>query len=101
MLLTGILRVLLLTLTTVNRLTLSSLCQYFDACASYLLPFIRARRYYKFLVRDIGTNAYRLLGALAKLRNATISFFTSVCLPSFPSVGMEQLRSHCYDLHYI
>jgi hypothetical protein len=41
--------------------------------------------------------ASSLLGAFAKLRNATISFVMSVC----PSVCMEQLGSHWKDLHEI
>ena len=94
MLLTGTLPVLLVILTSVNRLIVSSLCQYLDASASYLLPFIRARRYCKFLVRDIGTKVYRLLGAIARLRKAAISFFAPATLPFFVSVRMEQLGSH-------
>jgi hypothetical protein len=37
------------------------------------------------------------LGAVAKLRNANVSFVTSVCL----SVRMEQLGSHGTDFHEI
>ena len=37
------------------------------------------------------------LGALAELREATINFVMSVCL----SVRMEELGSHCADLHDI
>ena len=96
-LLTGTLPILLLVLTSVNWLTVSSLCQYFDACANYLSCFITARRYCKFLVRNTGNNAYRLLRALVKLRKATISFFISVCLPFFLSVRMEQLSSQWYE----
>jgi hypothetical protein len=40
---------------------------------------------------------YRLLGAFAKLRKATVSFVTSVCL----SVRMEQVGSHWTDFHEI
>jgi hypothetical protein len=39
----------------------------------------------------------QFLGAFAKLRKATISFFMSVCL----SVRMEQLGSHWTDVHEI
>jgi len=38
---------------------------------------------------------YQFLGAFAKLRKATISFFMSSC----PSVRMEQLGSHWTDFY--
>ena len=43
----------------------------------------------------------RFLGAFVKLRKATISFFTSVCLSVLSSVRMEQLGSHWTDFHEI
>jgi hypothetical protein len=42
-------------------------------------------------------NTAVILGALAQLRKATISFFMSVR----PSVGMEQLGYHWRDFHEI
>jgi len=51
---------------------------------------------YKETIVDCGQNI-ELLGALAKLRKATITFVMSVC----PSVRMEQLGFHSSDFHEI
>jgi len=40
----------------------------------------------------------RILGAIVKLRKATISFAISLCLSVRPSVPMKQLGSHSTDL---
>jgi hypothetical protein len=48
---------------------------------------------------------YEFLGALAKLRKATIGFAKSVCLPVClsvrPSACIQQLTSHWTDFHEI
>jgi hypothetical protein len=49
---------------------------------------------------DCGQNI-ELLGALAKLRKATLSFVMSVCPSVRPSVRMEQLGFHSRDFHEI
>jgi hypothetical protein len=49
------------------------------------------------LLRYMYVHIYRVLGAFAKLRKATISFVRSVRL----SIRMEQLGSHWTDFHEI
>jgi hypothetical protein len=51
---------------------------------------------HKKTIADCGQNI-ELLGALGKLRKATISFVMSVC----PSVRMEQLGFHSRHFHEI
>jgi hypothetical protein len=66
--------------------------QLFGVCACNTFPFQRLGT-----AGNLRSRTFIILGAVAKLRKATVSFVMPVC----PSDRMEQLGSHRTDFHEI